>query len=263
MFRAVAIVLALAVPTTLSGCAAALIPAVAAGVMTKNKIAKPKRKEAAEASAPQQDAIAAIENTLPPVATGADPFIRFALEQVDRRGAGAPVSSALLVKKVDLLKPRFLPCDGLPLAVMIDIDDPQAPGDIAVPDMSAGLAKLREAGVQILWLSGRRASARGQLVDALQSKGFSPDGQDALMLSRGRGDRKQLERLDAAAGRCVIAILGDQRSDFDELFDYLRSDDHAITLEGMWDKGWFIQKPPPTADQMTQTGKETNALDPR
>ena len=57
-------------------------------------------------------------------------------------------------------------------------------------------------------------------------------------------DRKQVRRWDAARNYCVLAIAGDKRSDFDELYDYLRNPDGAVALEHMFDNGWFVTPPP-------------------
>ena len=61
-----------------------------------------------------------------------------------------------------------------------------------------------------------------------------------MLLVRGPDDRKQLLRADANNDVCVVAIAGEQRGDFDELFDYLRNPDAAIGLDLMMDNGWFL-----------------------
>jgi hypothetical protein len=290
MRRVRTLMLAMILPVTLSGCVAAIIPIVAAGTMAKKQVDKKKRERVVQAPAktPAAPPVAAnvplrnveqkaVEETasLSPLlsasdetavaATDANPFIGFALEKAAQRRAGEAFSSALLVKNVALYKPEFLPCDDRPLAVMIDVDDADAADNTpAQPDFAAGLAKLRQAEIEIIWVSERRAEARDELLSRLQDTRLMPDQPDTLILSRGRGDRKQLERLDAAAGRCVVALLGDKRSDFDELFDFLRSEDNGFALDRMWGKGWFVSNAPLFAnDQTAQSGKELNALDPR
>jgi len=38
----------------------------------------------------------------------------------------------------------------------------------------------------------------------------------------------------------VVAIAGDERGDFDELFDYLRDPGSAVGLYPMMGEGWFL-----------------------
>ena len=264
MLRALSVA---AISISLSGCVAAVIPLVAAGVITKKQvdkgapsqptvtltpplvqIAKPIVVEVPLAPAPP------VVAALPMLSPDMPRFIRFALDQAALRGAGEAVTSKLLVKDVDVNKPRFTPCDDRPLAVMIDLDTPGY--DIAVPGgIAANLPALRAADTSIIWISTQPESARAAITEQLKS--IDPDGKDMLMLARGGDDRKQMQRFDGAAGHCIIAMAGDAKSDFDELFDYLRSPDDAVALETLWDNGWFIAP----ADPLTR--KEANALDPR
>ena len=69
-------------------------------------------------------------------------------------------------------------------------------------------------------------------------------GKDQFLLIRNGDDRKQLLREDANQDVCIVAIAGDQRSDFDELFDYLRDPNAAIGLDAMLGDGWFLVPPP-------------------
>ena len=255
---------------TLSGCVAAVIPLVAAGMITTKQVAKREPSQPTVTLTPPIVQIAkpvAVETPLAPVVADVPipvaavpspdmpPFIRFALDQAALRGAGEAVASKLLVKDVDINKPRFTPCDDRPLAVMIDLDTLGSSEIGIAGGIVAHLPALRVADIGIIWLSGQPESARAALTEQLKS--VDPDGKDTLMLSRGRGDRKQMQRFDGAAGRCIIAMAGDAKSDFDELFDYLRSADDAIALEPLWEKGWFIA----AADPLIR--KEANALDPR
>ena len=48
-------------------------------------------------------------------------------------------------------------------------------------------------------------------------------------------------------------MAGDDRADFDELYDYLRDPDGAITLEKMFGNGWFLT-PPPLVEADEETG---------
>ena len=53
-------------------------------------------------------------------------------------------------------------------------------------------------------------------------------------------DRKQTRREDLAASSCLIAIAGDVRSDFDELFEYLINHEAAAMLDPLIGNGWFV-----------------------
>ena len=57
-------------------------------------------------------------------------------------------------------------------------------------------------------------------------------------------DRKQTRRRAFAEEHCVVAILGDEKADFDELYQYLRSPDDAVTLERLVGDRWFLAPTP-------------------
>ena len=63
---------------------------------------------------------------------------------------------------------------------------------------------------------------------------------DQMLLIRGPDDRKQVLRIQANADVCIVAIAGDRRGDFDELFDYLRNPAGAVALYPMMRAGWFL-----------------------
>ena len=96
------------------------------------------------------------------------------------------------------------------------------------------------------------------------AKGLVTGEGDTLYLA-GNGDyRKQTRRIEAASKSCVIAMAGDRKSDFDELFDYLRLPQAAFRLDPLFDAGWFLAPAPiPPATLAAQTNEDSNALDPR
>ena len=107
------------------------------------------------------------------------------------------------------------------------------------------LASLRAAEISVIWISGQPVTASGKISTILNEAGFSQsESDDFLFLDRGGDDRKQVRRWDAARNYCIVAMAGDDRADFDELYDYLRDPDGAITLENMFDNGWFLTPPP-------------------
>ena len=79
-----------------------------------------------------------------------------------------------------------------------------------------------------------------EIADALLSSGLDPTGRDPILLTLGDGDRKQTLREQAAQTACLIAIAGDERRDFDELFGYLRDPAMATHFDSLLGAGWFL-----------------------
>ncbi|MEO9599950.1 hypothetical protein [Parasphingorhabdus sp.] len=201
-----------------------------------------------------KDATAYIANLLRPVGSADSPFAGFAthaLQQSARLEAGEGVESVVLIPRVDIFKPETVSCAGKPLAVAIDLDE-KAGGDWVQAEtlyrqngLSEALLSLRAAKISVIWLSDQPAVASERIAAILADAGFSHDGSDDfLFLDRGGEDRKQVRRWDAARNYCIIAMAGDDRADFDELYDYLRDPDGAITLESMFGNGWFLTPTP-------------------
>ena len=96
----------------------------------------------------------------------------------------------------------------------------------------------------VLWLSALPSARVGEVAEALRVSGLDPEGRDPLLLARGPVDRKQALREEANKDVCVIAIAGDRKGDFDELFDYLRDPAAAASVESYLGVGWFLVPPP-------------------
>ena len=188
----------------------------------------------------------------PPDRPTADPWREF-VDYAANKGAAAAGKargrSVLLEAGTPIGLPKLRQCDGKAPAVVVDLDSGAnafAP-DAAIapsPALVAGLARLREVGVVVLWITALPAAEVGAVADALKTAGLDPAGNDPLLLVRGGSDRKQLLREDAARDVCVIAIAGDRKGDFDELFDYLRDQSSGESLEYLLGAGWFILPPP-------------------
>ncbi|HSQ95018.1 MAG TPA: hypothetical protein VLM18_02800 [Croceibacterium sp.] len=189
----------------------------------------------------------------PPSAAAApavvDPWRRFFAYAIDKsRPEQAAVSagrSALLKEDPALDEPQRRDCTASASAVVIDLDDgPDAflPERLAAAPagVAAGLTHVRDAGVVVLWISQLPEARAADVARALSTSGLDPLGQDQLLLLRRTQDRKQLLREDASDDVCIVAIAGDRRSDFDELFDYLRHPDSAAGLDAMLGDGWFL-----------------------
>ena len=106
--------------------------------------------------------------------------------------------------------------------------------------LAEAVARLRAAEVEIVWGTALTADRAGDVRGWLKRSGLDPDGKDRLLLLRYPEDRKQTRREDASSERCLIAMLGDERADFDELFDYLKNPDAAVGLDVMLGEGWFL-----------------------
>jgi hypothetical protein len=274
--RVLAPLAALALLPALGGCVAAAaiaVPAMTAiGAATRDKsppgsVAEPVEQAAnapATTVADERLATASIR-LLPltelPAPTGApatggasDPWrdlLAFALSrQPDAQGRFA---SALLSNeaKLDML-PQRQPCQRAERAVVIDLDpgatafDP-GPQVHPLPSLADKLDVLRRAGVLVMWISRQDPNRVSDIADALLRSGLDPTGRDPILLTLGDGDRKQTLREQAAQTVCIVAIAGDERPDFDELFGYLRDPAMARNFDPLLGAGWFLVPPPLSA----------------
>lgn len=178
-------------------------------------------------------------------------FANYALSQAAKLEAGEGVKSSVLVPRVAIEKPQTVSCAGKPLAVLIDLDDKSEKQWLNADTLywqqglPEAVSALRAAKVSVIWLSDQPATASDRIAQILTEAGLSaPEADDFLFLDRGSEDRKQARRWDAARSYCIVASAGDTRSDFDELYDYLRNPDGAVTLEHMFGAGWFVAPTP-------------------
>ena len=206
-------------------------------------------------------------------------FTAYALARASALKAGETVPTALLDNPADLTPVRRQCGAGLP-SVLVDIDPPGEVASFEPPwlpsrSLANGLAELRANGVAVFWISqngpARASAMRGALVDS----GLDPQGSDGLVLMRFPAERKQARRQDLGDTICLLAIAGGERSDFDELYDYLKQDGSAQPLEPIYGDGWFLIPPPlakppatvaPDTDiaepETTPTEDDTDALEP-
>ena len=193
----------------------------------------------------------------PPSPAAPDPWRDFVDYAADKGAAmaGAMTTSrargrsVLLEAGTPIGLPKLRQCDGRVPAVVVDLDSGAqafAPGQAHAPSrvLVDGLARMREAGVVVVWITALPAGEVSAVAEALKSSGLDPAGSDPLLLVRSAADRKQVLREDAARDVCVIAIAGDRKGDFDELFDYLRDPASGESLDYLLGSGWFIVPPP-------------------
>ncbi len=272
---------ALIASMVLQGCVAAAIPIVAAGALGKRELDKRDDRPAQTMEAPSQpvqrltsEEIAAIAadaagpalvltttpSPAPPTTpadlspanqiTGYAAFIAGSLELAEAHREGAVVDSAVLAPGASINAPRFIPCDDRPPAVIIDLDGPAPSASASDPaslqPLADGLTQLRAANVAVLWLTGQAAFETEQTMQKLRNAGLDPAGSDQLLAVRSPADRKQIRRVEAASRYCILTVAGDQRGDFDELFDYLRQPTAPSGLDPLFGSSWF-EVPPPLA----------------
>lgn len=180
--------------------------------------------------------------------TGYTAFADYAAMRAAQPVIGTQRHSAMLADPT-VMVPNTRECSVQPASVLIDLDPGQSAFDPearkpAEPDLVRRLAALREMGVIIGWVSGHTADRAGMVRAALRQSGLDPDGRDELVLLRFPDERKQTRRDDFARSHCVLAIAGDEKADFDELFAYLRDPALALPLDRLIGAGWFIVPPP-------------------
>ncbi len=230
-----AVVLLIVSAALLQGCAAALLPVVAAGAIGKTQVdAAQARTRAAEqqlADLPQAQREAVV--TVAPVEETPTP-------------AAEPVVQAAQIP-------------AQPSAIIIDMDE--APGVELSDGEAIGFGELlqylRDNGIVIAWVSDRSTGELAEDLALLQGGDFPAMQADDIQLFAWLGLRKQERRWNFAATHCVLAIAGDRKSDFDELFDYLRDPDYAIRLDAWTDRGWFLLPYPAAVAAATHSPKAT------
>ncbi len=277
MFRGASIYRALrfcalpGVTLALSGCVAAAVAVptlTAVGAITEKKRAPaatptqpasavPPANGSADGNADAPEIVLLTDLAdLPPPSAGPRPaaawraFADFATQGALRLAEGEEVQSALLAAESAAgIETRRRLCTGREPAVIVDLDPADAAfapdaARSARPEIAAELARLREAGVVVLWISRLGAKAVMPVADAIRQSGLDPTGRDPILLVRHEEERKQVLREEANRSVCVLAMAGDERGDFDELFDYLRDPEMAAMYDSLLGSGWFIVSQP-------------------
>jgi 5'-nucleotidase (lipoprotein e(P4) family) len=164
--------------------------------------------------------------------------------------AGGDKEQAVLAPDATLADPKWLPCDGKPLAVVFDVDetillnlgfeydDATHPGRVysdahwaewektgtyavkPVPGALDTVTALRALGVTVVFNTNRTAANWQGTVYALQSAGFgfAVPGLTLFLKDDAGGPGKDTRRAAIAARYCVLAMGGDQLGDFSDLF---------------------------------------------
>lgn len=184
-------------------------------------------------------------NPLPAEQNSFARFVRYGQASARGVAGGADLASAMLSDPVALDGKRRRCAVGEQLVALIDLDP--AGGVFTPPanpakqsSLALGLAVLRQAGVEIAWLSDLPVNQSGQVRSALEMSGLDQRGVDIISLRRDENDSKQQRKENLAGITCIVAIAGDERADFDDRFKYLRSPEAGAGLEPVIGDGWFL-----------------------
>ncbi|UUL81231.1 5'-nucleotidase, lipoprotein e(P4) family [Sphingomonas qomolangmaensis] len=199
---------------------------------------------------------------------------------LDARKAGRAVDSAIFAPGATPTAPSWASCGAKPPAVVLDMDETailntganydtalrgDPPFDPArwerweqdgatlvepAPGAVDALAKLRAAGVAVVFNSNRENRFARQATEALRAAGLGDAKPGETLFLRGDvapGSGKDPRRTAIAERYCVLAMAGDQLGDFSDAFN-----DKALGVQqrralavtpgiaGKWGKGWFL-----------------------
>lgn len=238
----------------LQGCVAAAVPMLAGGAIFNREISdadenssqpapviQSRQALAAAPDEPTQPALIAVEN---------DSFLTFANYAMTKAIAPADTDPRLsaVLRNPGLLDGERRACRDQPLGVLIDLDPGQSLVELGNapqldPRKANLLDSLRNQGVEIGWVSGRPAAEAGEIRAMLVEAGLDRSSKDRLLLMRYAEDRKQTRRAEFAREHCVIALAGDEPTDFDELYDFIIDPSGAAALDPLYGDGWFMIAP--------------------
>ena len=175
-------------------------------------------------------------------------FFDFSLARLAELPSGGRRQSMLLADP-STLDPELKACGNLPPAVLIDLDPanglmPLVSRESTRPELAGYLAQLRQRGVTVYWISGHGPGQASAIRRRLVASGLDPEGADPLIVTRFAGESKQERRYALGESNCLLAIMGDQRADFDELYDFVLDPSMAAPLEEHLGRGWFLAPPP-------------------
>ncbi|UAB78273.1 hypothetical protein INR77_00510 [Erythrobacter sp. SCSIO 43205] len=243
-----------AIPPVMSGTATtppASAPAAQLGAgTTMLPDAVPSAREPLE-----EPAVAAIPPSEPPAPVSGQPlgqsaFATAGINQLLSYANSRQISSeetpvsAMLLDRI-ALTPERAECSGIAPTILIDLDPKGGLFDSKTASrppsgLARGLNQLRLNGISIAWISGNSIDKLDAISRALRYSGLDLNNEDRVLLVRSGEDRKQTLREELSQISCLIAIAGDTRSDFDELYDYLKNPADAQSLEPLIGDGWFL-----------------------
>ena len=243
----------------LQGCIAlAAVPILASGgaIIAKNVGGERTRQAVAEGTEIDADEIELIDlanftivdaSALPvPLDTGPlgaeyGDFLDFA--RIANADTGERFS--VLLEDPTSLSPQRAQCDADIPAVLVDLDPadglmPLAAGKTPDPQLVRALGDLRRAGIAIAWMTDREPTDAARIRELLAATRLDPTGRDPLFVQRYPGETKQARRRALLETHCLLAMAGDERADFDDVFTYLLDPTAAQPLEALIGSGWFL-----------------------
>ncbi|MBB3992117.1 hypothetical protein [Croceicoccus naphthovorans] len=241
--RAIRLLLLIPAVAALSGCVAAALPVLATTVMTGDAVRDGKVTVQKDAVAPAADA------ATPPAAPNyTEQFVAAAMFAADRAGTGQSVVPDPAAEDADTLVRGC--SESQQPALLVDLDPgaaalrPQVATLSAPQGLAPALAVARGKGLTIAWTSVLDEAEAPLVRNALAASGLDPAGRDVLLLTRDPAESKTDRRDAALSEYCFVAMIGDQRGDFDELMDYLRDSDGPSPFDPLFGNGWFELPPP-------------------
>ncbi|NJS14699.1 MAG: hypothetical protein HC788_08980 [Sphingopyxis sp.] len=236
---------------TLTGCAAAAIPLVAGvGIAATNK-RPPKPNQAEPAVSPNTLALAEPAVVDPAMPAQFSALIDHVRSRATLWREGAPINSLVLDSRQTVLNPVAIDCQRREPVVIIDLDQngkdplPAYRNDvIAAPGWPNTLVAIRAEKVGILWVTDQISADADAIRALLARTGLDATGTDSIATRDSPEDRKQAIRQRLASQYCILAVVGDTRSDADEAYAYLRSPETPLPIDSNWGEGWFLLPPP-------------------
>ncbi|WP_340588627.1 hypothetical protein [Erythrobacter alti] len=244
----------------LQGCvlAAAAVPLLATGAMVGKAVLGERTRQAiAEGNDIDPDSIAIaslgeyalLETSELPAPVAPAPldgaYADLRIHTSTALAAGMDGQFSALLADPTTLQPTRARCEAEVPAILIDLD----PADELMaldgraeryPALVPTLDALRSQGVAIAWITDREPQDAGAIRRRLIESRLDPTGRDPLFVQRFPGERKQARRQALLETHCLIAIAGDDRRDFDDLYIYLIDPSAAGGLEPMIGDGWFL-----------------------
>lgn len=205
------------------------------------------------------------------------------VDYVAARIGGKDRSGVVLADGATLADPRFVPCAGKPPAAVFDVDETvllnlgaeaddlarRAPtfdnarwdrwektgaaDVIATPGARDALDRLRAMGLTVIFNTNRSAANAAESRAAIEGAGLGLAVHGETLFLQGddaTGPRKDTRRRWIARHYCVVAMGGDQLTDFTDLFRVDTANGAAVAprraatglpgISGMWGHGWFV-----------------------
>jgi len=208
---------------------------------------------------------------------------RILADYVDEQVASGTHKSVILTPDSTLSNPHFVPCDGKPAAIVLDVDETAilnlgaeyddlmagrlgfdaaawdrwekfgAPYVAATPGAKEAIDRLRDHGVTVIFNSNRKAENADGAAAAINAAGLGPVrfGETLFLDDAASKGMKDGRRQRIAAQYCVLAMGGDQLIDFSDLFktepSSIATRRATVAYSGiadLWGNGWFVMPNP-------------------